>query len=456
MAVSKGNQIDMLNGNPTRAMFAFALPLIATGMLQQSFNSVDIAVAGRFAGHGALAAVGCNGPVIGLIINLFLGLAIGVNVVIATYIGQRNPERVRRTVGAAMILSVICGIFMLAVALTVAKPIHRLLGTPEEVMDQAVAYLRIMALGMPFMIVYNFGAAVLRSIGDTKRPFYILVTTGIINVGLNLFFVIGMGMGVEGVAWGTVISTVINAVAIVVILLYRGGDVTLYPALLRPFRHETARICRIGIPAGIQTTVFAFSNVFILSAINSFGAVAAAGSAAAINFEFYTYFVISAFAQTATAFTGQNFGAQQIGRIRIIMRKSLKMALIATTILASIILWQHRLFLSIFTTDAGVQDFGAIRVCVVLGTQIIACYYECAGGVMRGMGHSMTPAVITIAGTCLLRLLWVGFVPYQGNFGALMSVYPISWILTDIMMWIAMRRIVRHLPGWHSKPELAD
>lgn len=449
MDKSKANQIDMLNGNLTRAMLSFALPLIATGMLQQSFNSVDIAVAGRFAGHGALAAVGCNGPVIGLIINMFLGLAVGVNVVIANYIGQRNADRVRRTVGAAMFMSLVCGLVMMSVALFVSRPVHRLLGTPEDVMDQAVEYLQIMGYGMPFMIVYNFGAAVLRSIGDTKRPFYILVVTGILNVGLNFLFVIGFNMGVAGVAWGTVIATVLNAIAIVYILLRKGGDVTLHPALIRPYRHESAKICRIGIPAGLQTSVFALSNVFILSAINTFGTAGAAGSAAAINFEFYTYFVISAFAQTATAFTGQNYGARQIARIRRVFRLSLVMSLVATAIMALIILWQRNLLLLAFTAEPEVLAYAGTRVCVVLGFQIIACYYECAGGTMRGMGHSMTPAVITIAGTCVLRLLWVYFVPYQGSFSALLAVYPVSWMLTDAMMFIAMRRITRRLPGWH-------
>lgn len=442
----------MLNGNLTRAMLTFALPLIATGMLQQSFNSVDIAVAGRFAGHGALAAVGCNGPVIGLIINMFLGLAVGVNVVIANYIGQRNSERVKRTVGAAMFMSVICGLLMMSVALFVSRPVHRLLGTPEDVMDQAVRYLQIMGYGMPFMIVYNFGAAVLRSIGDTKRPFYILVITGILNVGFNFLFVVGFHMGVAGVAWGTVISTALNAAAIVYLLLRKGGDVTLFPSLIRPYRHETVKICKIGIPAGLQTTVFALSNVFILSAINTFGTAGAAGSAAALNFEFYTYFVISAFAQTATAFTGQNYGANQLARIRRIFRLSLTMSLIATAIMVLIILWQRNLFLLAFTDEPEVLRYAGVRVCVVLGFQIIACYYECAGGTMRGMGHSMTPALITIAGTCVLRLLWVYSFPYQGSFGALLAVYPVSWILTDIMMYIAMRRIVRRLPGWSPRP----
>lgn len=440
----------MLHGAPGRAMVAFAIPLIATGMLQQSFNSVDIAVAGRFAGHGALAAVGSNGPVIGLIINMFVGIAIGVNVVIANYMGQGNHERVRRSVGASAFLAIACGLFMLVLSQVIARPILEVLGTPAEVLDQAVAYLRIMGLGMPFMLVYNFGAAVLRSIGDTRRPFYILVATGLVNVGLNFLFVAGMGMGVEGVAWGTVIANVINAVAITYILLRKGGEVTLVPSLIRPYAHETAKICRIGLPAGLQSTVFSFSNVFILSAINSFGAIAAAGSAAAINYEFYTYYVISAFAQTATAFTGQNYGAGQVRRIRRIFHLSLLMAVVASASLASFIAWQRGFFLSVFTSDAEVLEFAGVRIMVVLVCQFIACYYEVAGATMRGMGHSMTPALITIGGTCVLRLLWVGFFPAGASFGALLAVYPVSWMLTDVMMFWAFARITRKLPAWKS------
>lgn len=453
--MSRTNQIDMLNGSLLRAMVAFAVPLIATGMLQQSFNSVDIAIAGRFVGHSALAAVGSNGPVIGLIINLFVGLAIGVNVVIANYIGQANREGVSRAVGASAYLSVICGVIMLAVSQLIARPILTALSTPPEVLDEAVEYLRIIGVGMPFMLIYNFGSAVLRSIGDTRRPFYILVATGFLNVGLNLLFVVGMDMGVAGVAWGTVIANIVNAIAIYYILAYRGGEVTLMRAHIRPYRQELRKIFAIGLPAGLQGTVFSFSNVFILSAINSFGAIAAAGSAAALNFEFYNYHVISSFAQTATTFTGQNFGAGQNARIRRILFYSLAMSTVASFAFAAIILWKDNFFLSLFTTDAEVIDYGSVRIAVVLMFQFIASYYEVAGGVLRGTGHSMTPAVITITGTCLLRLVWVGFFPAGASFGALLAVYPVSWTLTDIMMWCAMRRVTRRLPGWHGTKDAA-
>ena len=308
---STGKKIDMLSGPLLPRMLLFALPLIASGVLQQSFNSVDVAVVGRFAGRHALAAVGCTGPVIGLLINLFVGISVGVNVVIANYIGQRNGQGVRKAVSATMVLSVICGVLMLLVGESMARPVLELTGTPAEVLDDAVRYMRVFVLGLPFMIVYNFGSAILRSVGDTRRPFYSLVAAGIVNVGLNLVFVIGMGMGVEGVAWGTVISNAVNACIIVAILAHEKGDIRINPRLRRSDMEpaQMKKICAIGIPAGLQGAVFALSNTFILSAINSFGADAAAGSATAINYEFYCYFPLSAVAQTAVAFISQNYGA---------------------------------------------------------------------------------------------------------------------------------------------------
>ena len=339
---------------------------------------------------------------------------------------------------------------MLVISQLVARPILTILDTPAEVLDQAIEYLRIMGIGMPFMLMYNFGSAVLRSIGDTKRPFYILVATGFLNIGLNLLFVIGMGMGVAGVAWGTVIANVVNAAAIGYILLYKGGEVTLQYRHMRPYRQELRKIFAIGLPAGLQGTVFSFSNVFILSAINSFGAIAAAGSAAAIIFEFYNYHIISAFAQTATTFTGQNFGAGQNERIRRIFLYSLGMAFVGSLAFATAILWKDNFFMSLFTGDAEVLEYGCVRIAVVLLFQFIASYYEIGGGVLRGIGHSMTPAIITITGTCVLRLLWVGLFPEGASFGALLLIYPVSWTLTDIMMWVAMRRITNSLPRWYA------
>lgn len=443
---SSVNKIDMLSGPLASRMVLFALPLIASGVLQQSFNSVDVAVVGRFAGSHALAAVGSNGPVISLLVNMFLGLSVGVNVVIANYIGQRNSRGVRAAVASSVVLAVLSGMAMLVLSQLVARPVLTLLDTPAEVLDDAVLYLRLLGLGMPFMIIYNFGSAILRSVGDTRRPFYILVLAGIVNVVLNLVLVIGFGMGVAGVAIGTVVSSIVNAVLITLILLRERSDIRVDIRAIVPSRVQIAKICNVGIPAGLQTTVFALSNAFILSAINSFGANASAGSAAALNYELYCYFVISAFGQTAVAFISQNYGAANLDRCRRIFRLSLLMSMGSSMVLNLVLAWQHDPFLSIFSTDAEVLRYGGVRMTYVLAFQFIACYYEMAGSAMRGLGHSLTPALITIFGTCVLRLFWVWTFPVgQAEFRDLMIVYPVSWILTDILMFLAFTRIRRHL-----------
>jgi len=429
-------------------MIVFALPLIASGILQQSFNSVDVAVVGRFTGSLALAAVGSNGPVINLIVNMFIGLAVGVNVVIARCIGQRNGAGVRAAMAATAQLGVFGGLLLFGIGMAVSRPILELLGTPADVLDQAVLYLRIFSVGMPFMVIYNFGTAVLRSVGDTKRPFYSLVVSGFVNVGLNFLFVVGCGMGVAGVAWGTVISNVVNAGIITVILMREKGDIhlNLSSVFMRPDFGQLGKIAGIGLPAGLQGTVFAFSNVFILSAINTFGADGSAGSAAALNFEVYCYFVISAFGQTAVAFTSQNFGAGHLDRCKRVFRLALLMSFVSAVALnVGLVLGRYGA-ISIFTSDPGVVRFASERMVTVLLFQGIACYYEMAGASMRGLGYSMTPALITIFGTCVLRLLWVWcFHGFNGEFTQLMMVYPVSWTLTDVVMAVAYRRVWRRL-----------
>ena len=452
---SKGNKIDMLSGPLASRMVLFALPLIASGVLQQSFNSVDVAVVGRFAGSHALAAVGSNGPVISLLINMFLGLSVGVNVVIANYIGQRNSRGVRAAVASSVVLALLSGLTMLVLSQLIARPVLTWLDTPAEVLDDAVLYLRLLGLGMPFMIIYNFGSAILRSIGDTRRPFYILVLAGIVNVILNLVLVIGCDMGVAGVAIGTVVSNIVNATLITIILMREKSDIRVDLKAIVPSRVQIGKICNVGVPAGIQTTVFALSNAFILSAINSFGADAAAGSAAALNYELYCYFVISAFAQTAVAFISQNYGAGNLDRCRRIFRLSLAMSMGTSVVLNLLLAWLHEPVLRVFTTDIPVLHYGGIRMTYVLAFQFIACYYEMAGSAMRGLGHSMTPALITIFGTCVLRLFWVWNFPVgEAEFRDLMIVYPLSWILTDLLMFIAFARIRRGLGTQAKNPQL--
>ncbi|MDE7443920.1 MAG: MATE family efflux transporter, partial [Muribaculaceae bacterium] len=280
------SRIDMLDArNLTGKLVSFALPIVASGVVQQSFNSVDVAVVGRYVGSHALAAVGSNGPVIGLIINLFVGIAIGANVIIANYIGRSDEARVAKAVATTMLLSAISGIVLLVIGLTISRPILELMGTPDAIIDSACRYLRIYSLGFPAMLVYNFGSAILRSVGDTKRPFYCLVFGGVVNIILNLVLVLIFGMGVEGVAIATVVSNIVSAIGVVHILQHENGAIRVSFNRLNMYRAELSRILRIGVPAGIQGMVFSLSNIFIQSAINSFGPEAVAGSAAALNYE---------------------------------------------------------------------------------------------------------------------------------------------------------------------------
>lgn len=447
MRTAAKSSVDMLGGNVYRNMFIFALPLIASGVLQQSFNSVDVAVVGRFVGHRALAAVGSNGPVINLIVNLFLGISVGANVVIANYMGRANHEGVKRAVATATALALASGLLLLVLGESVASPILVALGTPDEVLADAVAYLRIYSLGMPFMMIYNFGSAILRSVGDTRRPFYALVAGGIVNVVLNLFFVIVCDMGVAGVAVATVVANGVSAAVIYIVLSREQGSVRVDLKRMT-FSHgvELGKILRIGVPAGIQGMVFSFSNVFIQSAINSFGADAMAGSAAALNFELYGYFIINAFAQSVVAFTGQNNGAGNLRRCSEVLRAGLVMSLAASICFDLVVGVFAVEAVSIFTTAPAVIAFAVTRVHCGTAFQFIACSYEMAGASLRGQGYSMTPTVITVVGTCLLRLAWVmALAGSGGSFARLLSIYPITWVVTGIAMLVARVAVTRKL-----------
>lgn len=425
-------------------MLVFAIPLIASGVLQQSFNSVDIAVVGRFAGHKALAAVGSNGSVISLIVNLFVGLSVGANVVLANYIGRKNNAGIKRTVATTGTLALASGFLLLAVSQIVAAPLLKSLGTPDDVLAEATLYLRIYSLGMPFMMVFNFGSALLRSYGDTKRPFYALVAGGIVNVILNLVFVICFGMGVAGVAIATVIANVVSASIIYNVMRREEDPYGLKPRAMKFESGELIKILKIGVPAGVQGMVFSLSNVFIQSAINSFGIDAMAGSAAALNYESYSYFVIVAFAQSVVAFTGQNFGAGNLSRCRKVLWVGIALSVVASGLINLIVVIFDRQAISIFTTEPGVMDYALTRIHMVLAFQFIACSYEMAGASLRGQGYSLTPTLITIGGTCVLRLGWVFLLRgTNASFAKLLFIYPVTWVVTGTAM-LCVRAIITH------------
>lgn len=435
-------QIDMLHGPLGRKILLFALPLAASSVLQQMFNAVDVAVVGRFASSEALAAVGSNSPVINLLVNLFVGISMGANVVIANYIGQKNDAGVRRAVSTAAVIAIVGGIFLTLLGLLVTRPILELMGAPDNVIDLAALYLRIYFLGMPFIMIFNFGSAILRSMGDTRRPLICLIVSGIVNTILNLVLVIGFNLSVDGVAIATVVANIVNALMVLRILRRLNAPLRLDYHALRIHKPELSKMLHIGVPAGLQGMVFSFSNVVIQSAVNSFGSAAMGGSAAALTYEQFCYFFMSAFCGAAVTFVGQNFGAGLKQRCRRIFNICMLMAVAVTAALNVTIIIFRDFFITLFSTDPDVYAFASLRMLTSLSFQCLASSYEVSGAVLRGMGHSSLPALLTVFGTCLLRLLWVYFaLPIHPTYQFLMAVYPISWVVTGALVLIAYLRI---------------
>lgn len=443
-------KIDMLSGSLFRKIMLFAMPLIASGVLQQSFNAIDIAIIGRFSTHQALAAVGSNGPVINILINLFIGVSIGANVVISNYIGRKNNEGIRKSISTVSGIALISGIFLLFLGFFMARPILELMNTPADVIELATKYLKIYFLGMPFMMIYNFGAAIMRSMGDTKRPFYSLVISGIANTLLNLLLVIKFGMDVEGVAIATVVANFINAAFIVYWLRRESEPFTLIVSKMRINYGEMRKMLQIGIPAGLQGMVFSVANTFIQSAINNYGSDAIAGSSAALNYEVYCYFIMTAFCQAAVAFISQNYGAGLYDRCRSIFRLCMLMSIVCCGAANIIIAFNAEFFIGIFSTNPEVIAYGTTRIHCILLLQFLASSYEISGSALRGLGYSMTPTILTIFGTCVLRLIWIYTVcSDNNNFEMLLYIYPITWIITGSAVYIAYRRISKRVfqPG---------
>ena len=441
----------MLNGPLLGKMTLFALPLAASTVLQQLFNAADIAVVGRFASRQALAAVGSNNATINLLIGLFVGLSIGTNVLIAKYIGQGATERVQRAVHTSIVVALASGAFLLCFGQLYSRPMLEFMKAPEDVIDLATLYLRIYFLGVPFVMLYNFGAAILRSKGDSRRPLYCLFLAGVCNVILNLILVIVFHLGVVGVAIATVVSNMISSSLVMWFLFHEEPLVRLSLSRLRLHAAELRSIVAIGAPAGLQGMMFSLSNVAIQSAVNSFGSAAVAGSAAALNFEFISFMLTDSYCQATTTFTSQNFGAGNEERCRRIFWLALGTAL-ALKAGAVVVIYSSRVpLVSIFTVDPAVLPYAMARMRCVLLWSMTSVPYGVAGCAMRGLGRSMLPAVITVVGTCLFRMVWLAtFFQQWRSFEALMYVYPVSWAVTDVLMvsaYFIVRRRAFAKPG---------
>ena len=445
---SRSRQMDMLHGSLLDKILLFALPLAASSILQQLFNSADAAVAGRFAGSQALAAVGGNAPVVGLIINMFVGMSVGANVIIANYIGQKREDKVHEAVHTVYVMAVLLGVIMLIAGQVIAKPILVLIHTPSDVIDLATLYLRIYFCGMPCVMIYNFGAAILRSIGDTKRPLYCLLISGVINVILNVFFVVFCQLSVAGVAIATIIADTVSAIMVTAFLIRSTDSIKLNLRKLTLKKEYAKKVVQIGAPAGLQGAVFSISNVCIQAGINGFGTAAIAGSAAALNFEYFTYFATNAFGQAAVTFVSQNYGARQFERCKKALLLSLFSGMIVTALMSVTFVIGRTPFVSIYTNDPAAIQYGIIRMGIVELFEFIACLYEIPGGALRGIGHSLLPAILTVFGSCGLRIVWI-YTVFQKfhTYQVLMSVYLVTWIVTSILVlgayFIVTRKVYR-------------
>lgn len=428
----------MTHGALWSKILIFALPLAASSILQQLFNSVDTAVVGRFASSQALAAVGSNGSLISLMINLFIGISLGSNVVIAHYIGERSEQNIQSAIHTAIVVALLSGFFVMILGQFIARPVLLLMGTPEDVIELAVLYLRIYLIGMPFIMLYDFGSSILRSTGDSRRPLYSLIVAGVVNTLLNLVLVIVFHMGVAGVAIATVISNVVSSGIVMYILLHESEPIRLNVHKLKINPKELKKILAIRIPAGLQGMMFSIANVCIQSTINSFGSAAIAGSAAALNYEFFSYFMVNAFAQAAVTFTSQNYGAGEYDRCKRIFRISMLLSLVSCGLLSGVFVIGRDFFLRLYTTDESVLVFANQRILIATTLELLTSIYEISAGAMRGLGHSLLPAIITFLGSCVLRLIWIATACRMVHeFWVLMIIYPISWVVTGIAMMIA-------------------
>ena len=439
-------KMDMLHGPLLKKILIFAFPIIIGSVLQQLFSAVDIAVVGLVGDSNGQAAIGANTSLIALFVNFFVGLTVGINVVIGNYIGRSHKERISTTVHTAICFAVFSGIGLLLLVEMVARPMLVLMATPDEVLDLAVTYLRIYALGMPFILLYNFGAAVLRTVGDTKRPLYALLAAGFINMVWDVLLTVCLHLGVVGVAVATAFSNVISSSLVIWFLTHEDGDIRLNLSNLHIDGDDLVKLLKIGLPSGFQTMVFSIANLCIQTAINSYGPAAVAGNAVALIFEVLAYYVVTGINQAAVTFTSVNYGAGNLKRCLKVFLISMAVAVALTNIVNYSFIFGEKFFVGLFTSDTAVAECVYERFRVVLAVQFLICSYEISGSVLRGFGHSMLPAVITIFGTCVLRIIWVNTVCVKfRDISYVFVVYPMSWIVTGIAVVTAFVITFRRL-----------
>ncbi|HIV11653.1 MAG TPA: MATE family efflux transporter [Candidatus Pullilachnospira stercoravium] len=444
--MAKSYEMDMTSGPLLKKILIFSVPLMLSGILQLLFNAADIIVVGQFTGSSALAAVGSTSSLINLFVNVFIGFSIGANVLVAQYFGARDEKNVHETVHTSILLAIICGLILIVAGISLAPPMLELMDTPDEVLGQAVLYMRIYFVGMPATLVYNFGAAILRAVGDTRRPLYYLFVAGCVNVVLNLFFVVVCGRGVDGVAIATVISQVISAALIVRCLVKSDGMYRLNLSMLKLHRQKVIQIARIGLPAGFQGAIFSISNVLIQSSVNSFGSIAMAGNTAASNIEGFIYTCMNAVYQTSLSFTSQNLGAGKIKRISRILVECLVVVFLVGAVMGFLAYTFGAELLRIYSTDPEVIENGLHRMRVICQTYYLCGMMDVTVGALRGLGYSVMPMLVSLAGVCGVRIVWIftAFVWSRSLFTLYIS-YPISWGATFVIHLICFAVVYRKL-----------
>lgn len=436
---NKTYEMDMIHGPLAGKLLFFAIPLMLSSILQLLFNAADIVVVGRFAGSAALAAVGSNTALINLVTNLFIGLSVGANVVIANYLGAGKKEEIKRTLHTAITMALYAGLFVLILGEFMARQFLIWMATPMEVIGLSVIYLRIFFLGMPALMVYNFGSAMMRAFGDTKRPLYYLLFAGVLNVILNLILVILFHLSVAGVAIATVTSQYISGGLIIRCLMKEKSDLKLELKELSLDKGTMQKIIQIGLPAGFQGTVFSLSNVVIQSSINTFGAIVVAGSAAAANIEGFVYMAMNAFHQTAITFAGQNYGARNLKRVKRVAVLCLIYVVVTGFLFGRGAVLFGRKLLLFYAKEETVIEAGMIRLQYICNVYFLCGIMDVLVGVLRGMGRAVMPMIVSIIGVCGLRLLWIAtYFQYHRKPEILYLSYPLTWIITILVHSICL------------------
>lgn len=445
--MNKTYEMDMCNGPVLKKILIFSIPLMLSGVLQLLFNAADIIVVGRFAGSQSLAAVGSTTALINLLINIFIGLSVGANVVVARAYGGRRDKDVSEAVHTAIAVSIVSGVILIVMGFVFSKLMLELMGTPDDVIDKAVLYMRIYFAGMPVVMLYNFGSAILRAVGDTRRPLYFLTIAGVVNIVLNLFFVIVMNLDVAGVALATVISQCISSGLVLRCLAKSEGGLKLELSKIKIHRKKMLQIFKIGLPAGMQGAIFSVSNVLIQSSVNSFGSIAMAGNAASANIEGFVYNAMNAVYQTNLSFTSQNIGGKKYTRVNRILFACLGTVTAVGMILGFGAYAIGEELLRIYSTDPEVIRYGMLRMSIIATTYFTCGWMDTLVGSLRGIGYSVLPMIVSLTGACGLRILWIFTIfAQQKTLTSLYISYPVSWVITASVHMLCYFLIKRKMP----------